>query len=163
MRCATLLFISFFVVCSAQMANAAGEDDNPGMGLLASGLSWTNQSGSVASLTFTASSQPGTYVMSGYYVNNVAGYGCQGTPYPLSGIYYVNTQTISFSVAWSNSSEDCQSVTGWTGYFDVSQSPMTMTTNWNLAYSTGSGQAIAQGKDVFTNTAVVTSESLIAD
>jgi len=142
MRCATLLFISFFVVCSAQMANAAGEDDNPGMGLLASGLSWTNQSGSVASLTFTASSQPGTYVMSGYYVN---------------------TQTISFSVAWSNSSEDCQSVTGWTGYFDVSQSPMTMTTNWNLAYSTGSGQAIAQGKDVFTNTAVVTSESLIAD
>ena len=142
MRCATLLFISFFVVCSAQMANASGEDDNPGMGLLASGSSWTNQSGSVASLTFTASSQPGTYVMSGYYVN---------------------TQTISFSVAWSNSSEDCQSVTGWTGYFDVSQSPMTMTTNWNLAYSTGSGQAIAQGKDVFTNTAVVTSESLIAD
>ena len=40
---------------------------------------------------------------------------------------------------------------------------MTMTTNWNLAYSTGSGHAIAQGKDVFTNTSVVTSESLIAD
>ena len=62
-------------------------------------------------------------------------------------------------------------MTGWTGYFDVSQSPMTMTTNWNLAYSTGSGHAIAQGKDVFPavartstfNTSVVTSESLIAD
>lgn len=149
-----------FFVCSAQMANAASQDDNPGMGLLASGSSWTNQSRSVASLTFTASSQPNTYVVTGNYVNNAAGYRCQGAPYPLSGIYYLNTQTISFSVVWSNSSEDCQSVTG---YFDLSQSPITMTTNWNLAYSTGSGQAIAQGKDVFTNTSVVTSERLIAD
>jgi hypothetical protein len=163
MRYATILLLSILVAFSAQTANAAGQDGDPGKRLLAEGTSWTNQRGSVASITFTVSSQPGTYVLTGNYVNNAAGYQCQGTPYPLSGIYYANTQTLSFSVAWSNNSQNCQSVTGWTGYFDLSQSPITMTTNWNLAYSTGSGGAIAQGKDVFSQTSVVVSDRLTSE
>ncbi len=163
MRYVTLLLLSILVVFSAPISTAVSQDSDPAMRLLAEGTSWRNQRGSVASITFTLSSQPGTYVLSGNYVNNAAGYQCQGTPYPLSGIYYANTQTLSFSVAWSNSSANCQSVTGWTGYFDLSQSPITMITDWNLAYSTGSGGAILQGQDVFSQVFVAVSDRLTSE
>ena len=129
--------------------------------MLAVASSWTNQSGSVASLSFEQStSQPNVYVVSGIYVNNEAQYQCKGTPYPLSGIYYTNTETISFSVAWSNSSEDCQSVTGWTGYIDIDSSQVKMETKWNLAYSDVSGRQIEQGSDTFTMTSTIRNASL---
>jgi hypothetical protein len=102
-------------------------------------------------------------VVSGVYVNNASGFLCKGTAYPLNGIYYANTQTISFSVAWSNANEDCQSVTGWTGYIKFSQSPLTMYTNWNLAFSGIGGQQIEPGKDIFTMNSVVMSDRLIAE
>ncbi|MFQ1702155.1 avidin/streptavidin family protein [Loktanella agnita] len=119
---------------------------------------------SVASIGFTLSpSQPATYIVSGYYVNNTQGYNCQGTAYPITGIYYANTQTLSFSVAWSNSSEDCQSVTGWTGYVDYGATPLQMVTNWNLAYESTGGSQIMQGQDTFTRNQTRTQNDLIAD
>ncbi|MGI9364091.1 MAG: avidin/streptavidin family protein [Rhizobiaceae bacterium] len=141
-------------------ALADGHASKAEMQILATTSSWVNQSGSVASISFTPSSQPGTHSVSGIYVNNAPGYRCQGTPYPISGIYYANTQTVSFSVAWFNSSEDCQSVTGWTGYFNVATSPVVMTTNWNISYLTGNGHAISQGSDVFTMQSTVKSSQL---
>lgn len=130
--------------------------------LSATGVSWTNQDGSVATTGFTPSSQPSVYTVSGHYVNNAVGFSCRGTPYPLSGVYYQPTGMISFSVAWSNASEDCQSATGWTGYIGASSSAITMTTDWNLAYMGSSGPQIEQGSDLFTLTTTVMSEGLLA-
>ena len=160
MRYFAYLFISLFTIFVSQTATA----ESPETRMLAATSSWVNQSGSVASLSFALSSQqPSTYVVTGNYINNAPGFQCQGTPYPLSGVYYVNTQTISFSVAWSNSSEDCQSVTGWTGYFDLNQSPLIMITDWNLAYSGTNGTQITQGSDTFSQKQVTLSERLISD
>ena len=149
------------MISTAQIAFAEDHSIKPQEEMLASGSSWTNQSGSVASLSFQLSgTQPSVYTVSGYYVNNAQGFSCRGTPYVLSGVYYINTATISFSVAWSNSSEDCRSVTGWTGYFDFGSSPVRMVTDWNLAYLSSTGGQILQGSDIFTATATVQSESL---
>lgn len=154
--------LSFVIsVCFSGAVQADSHNDSPEMKILTTASSWTNQSGSVASISFTPSTQPATYTITGNYVNNASGFSCQGTPYPINGIYYSNTQTISFSVAWSNSSKDCQSVTGWTGYFDLSVSPMQMVTDWNLAYQSSTGQQILQGNDLFTLNPTVTSESLL--
>jgi hypothetical protein len=88
-------------------------------------------------------------------VNNAAGFGCQGTHYPLSGIYYIGSSTMSFSVAWSNAYADCKSVTGWTGYY--SYSDQRIHTDWNLAYLQSTGNPmIASGSDVFSPVQTVT-------
>jgi hypothetical protein len=125
---------------------------------------WTNQGGSTMTLVFDCNgSQVGVCTLSGNYVNNESGFNCKGTPYPLTGVYYINTQTISWSVAWSNAHEDCASVTGWTGYLTLSStSQLQFVTNWNLAYSTGgSGRAIMQGQDTFTQKTTVSSGTLL--
>lgn len=126
---------------------------------------WTNQGGSTMTLEFDCSgSQIGVCTLSGAYINNASGFRCQGTPYPLTGVYYINTQTISWSVAWSNAYEDCASVTGWTGYIGLSSNPLQIVTNWNLAFSTGrSGRQILQGQDTFTQNTTASSGSLIKD
>ena len=111
--------------------------------------SWVNQGGSTMSLNFTATSQPGVYQITGSYVNNEAGFGCQGTSYPLSGTFYDGTSTMSFAVAWSNTHANCSSVTGWTGY--LSYTDGRIYTDWNLAYrDSGGNPAIASGSDIFT-------------
>ena len=156
-----LLLVALFL---GPVNAAFGNDHSAKRGpeMLATTSSWVNQSGSVASISFTNSSQPGTFLVAGTYINNASGYRCQGTPYPLSGIYYANTQTISFSVSWSNSSEDCQSVTGWTGYINIAASPLIMKTNWNIAYQTGNGHAVSQGSDTFTVQSTVLSKQLLS-
>lgn len=87
---------------------------------------WTNQGGSTMTLVFKCGeSQFGVCPLSGTYINREGGgFHCQGTPYPLTGVYYINTQTISWSVAWSSAYEDCASVTGWTGYLSLSASKL---------------------------------------
>lgn len=111
--------------------------------------SWQNQGGSTMSFTLTQSTQPGVYTVTGNYINNEAGFGCQGTSYPLSGVFYDGTATISFSVAWSNAYANCASVTGWTGYY--SPNDQTIYTDWNLSYLNSSGQMVIQsGSDQFT-------------
>lgn len=161
MKYISIIFTAIIAIFSTQIVFSGEHKLSPEAEFLASATSWTNQSGSVASISFTASTQPATQEVSGTYINNAAGFNCQGTPYPLSGIYYINTRTISFSVAWSNSSEDCQSVTGWTGYIDLGQTPFKMVTNWNLAYSGASGPEILQGSDTFTMNSIVKSKQLI--
>ena len=159
-------FLSSVALAASLLVSPAFADSSDAtaeMQFLSTATSWQNTSGSVVTFSFQPSSQPSTYIVTGHYVNNAAGYRCQGTPYPLSGIYYANTQTISFSVAWANSTEDCQSVTGWTGYIDLATSPLKMNTDWNLAYMSSSGQAIAVGSDLFTMQAPVVQERLVEE
>ena len=115
---------------------------------------WTNQAGSTAQFMFTLSAtQPGVYAVSGAYHNNNVNFGCRQAPYPLTGVYYEASQVLSFTVAWSNGVENCFSVTGWTGFFDLNASPMTLQTNWNLSFlaSTGAHQ-ILTGQNIFERT-----------
>ncbi len=163
---ATAIALTLFVTAtlvSADPAHAHPSDIDAR--LTDSATHWTNQSGSTMTLLFNCDgSQVGVCQLSGTYVNNAAGFLCQGTPYPLTGVYYINTQTISWSVAWSNAHEDCASVTGWTGYLDISSNPLQFETDWNLAYSTGgSGRAIMPGHDTFTQNTTVSSGSLLKD
>ncbi len=95
-------------------------------------------------------------LMTGYYINRAAGFQCQNTAYPVTGWIY--GRAISFTVVWQNTAENCQSVTGWTGFFSADFS--TITTNWLLAVS--GGTTIGSGQDVFSRTAARTSESLLA-
>jgi len=123
---------------------------------------WVNERGSTMTLVFTCNgSQNAVCTLSGNYINNAQGFQCRGNPYPLVGVYYINTQTLSWSVAWSNAVADCGSVTGWTGYL-IFSSPIQIVTNWNLAYSTGgTGRAIMQGADTFTQRPTMVYESLL--
>lgn len=132
---------------------------------VAAATSWKNQSGSTMSLDFTQDpSNPNIGIVTGSYINNAAGYACQGTPYPVTGRYYTNNLTISFNVIWSNAYANCQSVTGWTGYFAYTGSQWQIITNWNLAYETGGGQmTISSGADTFTMTGTTTHKSLKAE
>lgn len=145
---ALLAILSPLWFASGALAESHGMSD-ANAEVLQGGI-WTNQAGSTASFTFSQTSQPATYSVTGVYINREAGYRCQNTPYPLTGIYYANTLTISFAVAWSDASQDCQSVTGWTGYFG---DRLQLETNWNLAFRNGSTPSIASGKDVFTYSA----------
>lgn len=102
--------------------------------------SWVNQSGSV----FTINSVAGTGELTGSYVNNAQGYGCRGVTYPVIG--WVYGTAISFTTIWNSATERCNSVTGWTGYYNNGQ----IVTNWNLAVdkSTQPSQIIS-GQDIF--------------
>jgi hypothetical protein len=59
---------------------------------------------------------PGNAV-SGSYINRNEGFNCQNTPYPLTG--WVLGNFISFSVAWDNVYENCNSVTAWSGFAEA--------------------------------------------
>ena len=80
-------------------------------------------------------------MITGSYVNNAAGFQCQGTSYPLVG-WYLNTAT-TFSVIWSNSAANCNSVTAWTGNYVGGNFVM----DWSLSQT---GGPILMGKDTFS-------------
>jgi avidin family protein len=92
-------------------------------------------------------------LISGYYINRAAGFGCQNTAYPVTGWILENTNTITFTVKWENTAENCQSITAWTGFF--SPDCRTITTLWQLVVNgtTSTGQ-ISQGQDTFTRVAL---------
>nr|7OUQ_A Chain A, wilavidin [Gammaproteobacteria bacterium]7OUQ_B Chain B, wilavidin [Gammaproteobacteria bacterium]7OUR_A Chain A, wilavidin [Gammaproteobacteria bacterium]7OUR_B Chain B, wilavidin [Gammaproteobacteria bacterium]7OUR_C Chain C, wilavidin [Gammaproteobacteria bacterium]7OUR_D Chain D, wilavidin [Gammaproteobacteria bacterium]7OUR_E Chain E, wilavidin [Gammaproteobacteria bacterium]7OUR_F Chain F, wilavidin [Gammaproteobacteria bacterium] len=101
---------------------------------------WTNQSGS----TLYIQSVDPSGSLSGYYINRAAGYGCQNTPYPVTG--WVYGTAITFTVLWENATESCNSITAWTGFYYQGQ----ITTLWQLVIngSTSTGQIIS-GEDIF--------------
>ena len=107
---------------------------------LAAGTSWVNQRGSV--LTITSVGADGQ--LGGQYVNSAAGFGCQGTPYPVVG--WVLGNTIGWSVKWSNASENCNSVTVWGGIISATGA---IQTQWVLAYTDAQGSKLLTGTDLF--------------
>jgi len=128
----TILFINYGAMAAEQSLEALSV--------------WKNQSGS----TFTINSiNPTTGQLSGVYINNASGYSCAGTPYAATGYAYNNI--ISWSVLWSNAYENCQSITGWTGYVNSSGAIKTV---WELVYN----NQISTGNDVFNYVSQVTTK-----
>ena len=106
------------------------------------GTTWVNELGSVLTIE---SFNPDNSI-TGTYVNNASGFGCQGTPYPING--WANSYAIGFSVLWTNASEDCNSLTSWTGYYDAASN--TLVTHWNLVFMGQDGPLVQPGQDTFT-------------
>lgn len=155
-----IVSISAFFI-SADTAHATSPQEARAAMLSGDATSWRNTEGSTMTLSFTEYGSAGIYSLSGSYINNAPGFACQGTSYPITGWYYANTQVLSFNVVWTNATEDCQSVTGWTGYIGFPSSGPTMTTDWNLAYATSStGRAIDSGSDTFTMGSLILRDSL---
>ena len=134
--------------CRAQEAeNAIAEGD-----LFAAFSTWTNESGSTMNLEFGPAN-----AVSGSYVNQAEGFNCLGTPYPLTG--WVLGNFISFSVAWDNDYENCNSVTAWSGFAEADGGSVQIVTLWALAFQGSSGPEIETGKDLFKPLAKVESGS----
>jgi hypothetical protein len=103
---------------------------------------WTNTRGSEMYISVSSSGH-----ISGNYINHDGNYSCQNTPYPISG--WVDGTSIAFSVRWDNQFENCNSVTGWTGFYDSSTGKIE--TKWNLAISgTTDPSQIISGVDTFS-------------
>jgi len=132
------------------------EANKPLLSSMVGPTKWVNQVGSVATLYFDTN----TGTVTGTYVNNAPGFQCQGTPYPLSG--WILSDFISFSVTWINGAQNCNSVTGWTGYAFQSGNTIKLQTNWNLAYQGANGPTIQAGQDVFTYVLQTSAKSLKA-
>jgi len=104
------------------------------------GSTWVNQRGST--VTFTAVGPGG--LLQGYYVNRAPGFGCQNTPYPVTGWSYESD--IAFTVIWNNATENCHSITAWTGFF----TPTGFATLWQLVKTgTTDPSQIIRGSDTF--------------
>jgi Avidin family len=108
---------------------------------------WVNARGSI----LTVSSMDGSGKFAGTYVNKASGFGCQNSPYPLSGTNTGNS--VNFVVTWNNEStwnqqSNCLSVTAWQGTL----AGTTITAQWQLARGnpqTGQLQTLT-GQDTFT-------------
>ena len=105
----------------------------------ATGQSWTNELGSVLTITSTGNQ------LSGTYVTNV---GCSaGVQQPMTGWYYPgpnnNGGAITFSVYFQN----CNSVTSWSGQYNTSNA-----TFQELWYLTAAGMPAWNGINAGTDT-----------
>ncbi len=104
------------------------------------GSTWVNQRGST--VTFTGVGPNG--LLAGYYINRAAGFGCQNTQYPVTGWAYESD--IVFTVIWNNSTQNCHSITAWTGFFTSTG----FSTLWQLVQTgTTDPSQILQGSDTF--------------
>jgi hypothetical protein len=113
---------------------------------------WTNQSGST--LYIDAIDPSGR--LSGHYINRASGYGCQNISYPVTGWIYGTA--ITFTTTWESTTESCNSITSWTGFYYQGQ----ISTLWQLVLngSTSTSQ-ILQGSDIFKRTAKTEKKSLL--
>ena len=101
---------------------------------------WTNQSGS----TLYIQNIDPSGLVSGYYINRAQGYGCQNTPYMVTG--WVYGTAITFTVKWENAIESCNSITSWTGLYYQG----VITTLWQLVSNGATNKTqIIQGEDIF--------------
>jgi hypothetical protein len=113
---------------------------------------WTNQSGSTL---YIDTYDPNSGLISGHYINRAAGYGCQNISYPVTG--WIFGTAISFTTIWESSTESCNSITSWTGFYYQGQ----ISTMWQLVVNGSTNtQQIIQGSDVFNQTAKTSKKSL---
>jgi hypothetical protein len=98
--------------------------------------------------------------IAGFYINRASGFNCIGTPYPVTGWVLEGTNTVTFTVKWENTVENCQSLTSWTGFF--SSDGQTMTTLWQLVPNGATNPSqILTGSDSFTRVALKKLDSLM--
>jgi len=96
---------------------------------------WKNQNGSELRIT---SASRGT--IRGTFTNRAAGFGCQGTPYPVTGT--TGGTQIIFTVSFAK----CRSTATWRG----SVQGLGMTTPWVLRYVSNGAPATKTGFDFFS-------------
>lgn len=147
--------MSLFVILAAigpQPAFAADTGQSAAVESLKGHTVWVNTRGSQMSISVSASGH-----ISGSFINHDGNFSCQNTPYPISG--WVDGTAVSFSVRWDNQFENCNSVTGWTGFLDTAGGKIE--THWNLSVSgsTDPSQILA-GTDTFSLASKVESASL---
>lgn len=133
-RMSRTLLLAVVSLLTAMPGRAQQQPTSPAVG------AWTNQSGST--LHIEAISPTG--MVTGHYINRAAGFACQDTAYPVTG--WLSGTSITFSVIWTNSTQSCSSVTGWTGSFDSGFT--TLSTNWVISRN-GSAE-LTTGQSVFT-------------
>ena len=115
---------------------------------------WTNQSGST--LYIDAISPNGQ--VAGHYINRAQGYNCQNISYPVTG--WVYGTAITFTTIWQSSTESCNSITSWTGFYYNGQ----ISTLWQLVVNgSTSTKQIMQGSDVFKQSGTTEHKSLLHD
>jgi hypothetical protein len=104
---------------------------------------WVNTRGSILTVWFV---DPSTGAFSGTYVNNAAGFKCQGAPYEVSGA--TRAPAVTFVVNWTGIAvPDCRSMTIWRG----SIVGPTLRTRWTLDYIGSDGKFHRiRGADIFT-------------
>lgn len=114
---------------------------------------WTNQSGSTLFIdSISASGQ-----LTGTYVNRASGYQCQNSPYPVTGWIYGSA--ITFTTDWRNSTESCNSITAWTGFYYQG----TIQTLWQLVINGSSNtNQIIKGEDIFSPATAKSYDSLVS-
>lgn len=148
--CATMLLIPSVAIAADRPATATSAETSAEVSpqWIAA---WTNQRGSTLYIDAVAPNGQ----ISGQYVNRASGSGCQNTPYPVIGWLYGTA--ITFTVKWQNSSQSCNSITSWAGFFANGR----INTQWELVVN-GSTQ-IQRGSDVFTPVAPVEHKSLMLE
>lgn len=115
---------------------------------------WTNQSGSTLYIdTIDSNGQ-----LTGTYINRASGYGCQNISYPVTG--WVYGTAITFTTIWQSTTESCNSITAWTGFYYQGQ----ISTLWQLTINGSSSTSqIVQGSDTFSQSTAVVNKSLIIE
>ena len=121
------------------------------IGLTASSA-WTNQDGSTLYINSVGSNGQ----ITGTYINRAPGYSCQNISYPVTGWIYGTA--ITFTTIWQSSTESCNSITAWTGFYYNGE----IATLWQLTIngSTSTSQII-QGSDVFKSSTHVEKKSIL--
>lgn len=156
-RILSLFVVLFFSTTAMAFSPFKAETFTDFSSLSGTSTSWVNELGSVMTINVGSDGS-----VNGTYVNNAQGTGCQGTPYVLDG--RVTGNTIAFSVAWSNGTANCNSVTGWAGYAQVTgANQIQIVTQWNLAFISASGGQFQTGADLFTYQPQVVQQSLLND
>jgi hypothetical protein len=132
------VFFSTLISMLASFSAIAAEDETVS---ISANTQWINELGSVLTITGIDS----TGLLTGNYVNKAAGYPCQDTAYPVTG--WVDGTAITFNTLWINSTESCNSITAWTGFYYNNQ----ISTLWQLVEdgATATSQ-ISSGSDAFT-------------
>ena len=132
------VFFSTLISLLASFATIAAE--NEAVSISAS-TQWINELGSVLTITTIDS----TGLLTGNYVNKAAGYPCKDTAYPVTG--WVDGTAIIFNTLWINSTESCNSITAWTGFYYNNQ----ISTLWQLVEDGATAVSqISSGSDTFT-------------
>jgi hypothetical protein len=113
---------------------------------------WTNQSGSTLYIDTIGSNG----LLTGTYINQAPGYGCQNIAYPVTG--WVYGTAITFNTLWESTTDSCNSITAWAGFYYQGE----ISTLWQLTIngSTSTSQ-ILQGSDTFQPSSSVVKKSLI--
>lgn len=141
----TLTIMLVLLSCSIAFAEGFPEEST-----------WKNQSGSVLHIEDIDSEGK----ITGLYVNHESGYQCKDTPYPVTGWVLEGTNTITFTVKWENTHQNCQALASWTGF--VSEDRKTITTLWQLVQNeTNDSGQIRKGEDVFTRVTQEKYDSII--